>query len=369
MKPVTLFFVLILLFSFSAQATSTPLLEAQKLKKVSVTAKGNGGYMGNCINLTVKNLTQIKQEIEVNPGLIFTDQDSAAQNLMVVSSYRLALMPGSAKTLDVFTMCIEHHDYAPQTGDLFVLNREASGHLSSLAELISKNNFQNSTGQSAVWALTDGTDIGDIYASDTAMAGKLATFISNATGKPRPNIIVPKEHYIYSIRMNFIHHFSKTTHVSLACYDSAGVLVKQYYKNRIIPIGMYVATFGINKVCDKGTKFIFRLTDEKGTVIKERIIRESINEPRPEKWKYSTTFEYILEKAVNGARMSLYDDKGNLMEDLYTNRNLPAGGRRQTYTFHHAYGQNTTFYIRLKDPAGKVIVEQKLDGAKSVKVP
>lgn len=363
--------LLILLSSLHHTLLAAPinLLEAQKFKKISLSAKGNGGHMGECISLTMKNLTQVKQDIEVSPGLIFTDQDSAAQNLMVVNQYLVALMPGTTKTVNVYTMCIELHDYSPNTGDVFVLNREATGHLSALAEMIAKKKYLNSTAQSAVWALTDKSDIGDIYASDTAMAGQLATFISNATGKPRPKIIVPKEHYIYSIRMNITHHFPKPTRVTLACYDSAGRIVKEYYKNRIIPTGMYLATFGINKVADKGTKFIFRLTDEKGNVIKERVVTESVSDGRAEKWKYSTSFEYILDKPVNGATMSLYDDKGNLMEDLYVNRNLPAGGRRQSYSFYHAYGQNITFYVRLKDPSGKVIVEQKLDGSKSVKVP
>ncbi len=364
---VSILFVLLL--SGTSKAVPINLLEAQKLKKVSLQAKGTGGYMGECIALTVKNLTQVKQDIEVSPGLIFTDQDSAAQNLMVVGEYMLALQPGATRTLNVYTMCIELHNYSPHAGDLFVLNSEATGHLSALAEMIAKKKYQNSTAQSAVWALTDKAEVGDIYSSDTAMAGQLATFVSNATGRPRPKIIVPKEHYIYSIRMNFTHHFSKTTKVTLACYDSSGNLVKEYYKNRIIPVGMYLAIIGINKVADKGTKFIFRLTDEKGSIIKERVVTESFTEPRAEKWKYSTSFEYVLEKPVNGARLSLYDEKGNLMEDLYVNRNLPAGGRRQAYTFYHAYGQNAFFYVRLKDPSGKLLFEQKLEGSKSVKIP
>lgn len=368
MKKLLLFFAC-LLSLMAAQAASINLLEAQKLKKISIQAKGNGGHMGDCISLTVKNLTQVKQDIVVSPGLIFTDQDPGAQNLMVVEQYQLALMPGATKSLNLSTMCIELHDYSPQSGDLFVLNDEATGYLATLAELIAKKKYQNSTAQSAVWALTDQAEIGDIYASDTLMAGQLATFVANATGRPRPKVIVPKEHYIYSIRMNMVHHFSKTTKVTLACYDESGALIKEYYKDRVIPTGMYIATFGINRVADKGTKFIFRISDDKGSLIKERVITESVNESRAEKWRYTTTFDYMLDKPVNGASMSLYDEKGNFMEDLYTNRNLPAGGRRQTYTFHHAYGQNTNFFIRLKDPSGKILMEQKLDGSKSVKVP
>lgn len=368
MKNLLLFFLFVACTATS-YATSIHLLDAKNQKKVSVTAIGNGGYNGECINLALKNLTSVKQEIEISPGLIFTSLDSTAQDLMVVKQYMVALMPGASKSLNLYTMCIKLHNLSPSSGSLFALNGEARGHLSSLADLIASKNYQNSTAQSAVWAITDKAELTDIYDTDTTMAGQLATFIANATGRPRPKIITPKPHYIYSIRMNITHHFSKPTKVTLACFDANGNVIKEYYKNRLIPVGMYIATFGINKVADKGTKFIYRLTDDKGVVIKERIITESVNDPKAEKWKLDIAFEYVLEKPVNGATMSLYDDKGNLMENLYTNRNLPAGGRRQAYAFHHAYGPTTTFYLRLKDATGKVLVEQKLDGSKSVKVP
>ncbi len=370
-RIVLLFFTLLLcnIVAVIVHASPINLLEAKNTKKVSIKAIGNGGYIGECISLTVKNITQIKQDIEVSPGIIFTCQDSSSQNLMVVEQYSLALMPGATRTLNIQTMCIQARNHSPSSGVLFAMNKEATGHLSALAELIATRNYQNSTAQSAVWALTDGNEINEIYASDTTMAGELATFVSKATGKPRAKFIIPKEHYIYAIKMNMVHHFSKATKITLACYDSTGRIVKEYYKNRLIPIGTYIATFGINKVADKGTKFIYRISDDKGTVIKERIITESINEPKAEKWKLDISFDYILDKPISAATMSLYDGKGVLMEDLYTNRSLPAGGRRQSYSFHHAYGKNAKLVIRLKDATGKIIVEQKVDASKSVKVP
>lgn len=366
----TLILLLILLSSLAQlEANSVNLLEAKNGKKITLKAIANGGYNGECISLTVKNITQTKQDIEVSPGLIFTCQDSTSQNLMVVEQYMVALMPGASRTFNLQTMCIQAHHHSPSSGVLFALNKEATGHLSSLAELIATKNYHNSTAQSAVWALTNGNDLNEIYGTDTTMAGQLATFVSNATGKPRAKIISPKPHYIYAIKMNMIHHFSKATKITLACYDSTGRVIKEYYKNRLIPVGTYIATFGINKVADKGTKFIYRITDDKGVVIKERVISESINEPRAEKFRLDIAFEFMLDKPMAKATMSLYDEQGNLMEDLYTNRDLPAGGRRQAYSFHHAYGRNAKMVMRLKDATGKVVVEKKIDATKSVLVP
>jgi hypothetical protein len=57
------------------------------------------------------------------------------------------------------------------------------------------------------------------------------------------------------------------------------------------------------------------------------------------------------------------------MEILYTNRALPFGSRKQSYSFHHAYGNQAVFFIRLFDGSGNRILEQKIDGSKSVNVP
>ena len=364
-----LFLVIVLGTTNVLTASSINLLEAKNSKLVSVKAIGIGGFQGECLKLSIKNSTPKKQSIEVSPGLIFTSLDSTSQNLIVVENYIVALNPGENKTIAIQTMCIQAKRHSPSTGVLFALNKEATGHLAALSDLIAKKNYQNSTAQSAVWALTDGNEISEIYGMDTIMAGTLASFISKATGRPRARLIMPKEHYIYAIKMNITHHFSKATRVTLACYDTTGRVIKEYYKNRLVPVGTYIATFGINKVADKGTKFIYRISDDKGNTIKERIISESINEPKAEKWKLDLVFEFILEKPIASANMALYDDKGMLMEELYTNRSFPAGGRRQAYSFQHAYGKEAKLVMRLKDASGKIIIEQNVNTSKSVKVP
>ena len=368
MKSTCLLFLFIVLHYNFIYAAPVKLLEAKKQKKVSVKSIGNGGHMGECISLTVKNLTALKQDIIVNPGLIFTSLDSSAQNLMAVEEYTLVLMPGASKTLNVYTMCIEAHDHSPYVNSLFDLNKEATGELLALAIMIANKDYRNSTAQSAIWALTDNNSLDEIYATDTTMAGQLANYVSTATGRPRPQIITPKEHYIYSINMNMSCYIAKPTRITLACYDSSGNVIKEYYKNKVVGTGLYIANFSVNKVADKGTKFIYRLTDDKGMVLKERIFTESVNEPKAEKWLLNVNFEYVLKAPVPASTMSIYDDQGNLIENLYTNRNLPAGGRRQTYAFYHTAGKNSIFYFRLKDNTGKVILEQKIDGSKSVKV-
>jgi hypothetical protein len=245
----------------------------------------------------------------------------------------------------------------------------ATGSLASLSNLICKKNYMNSSAQAAVWAISDGSSIADIYGEDTSMVNELLRFVSKETGVPMPKKIIPKEHYIYAIKINLMYHFSIPTKVTLACYDENGNVVKEYYKNRQIPTGLYLASFGINKVADKGTKYIYRMTDENGLVLRERIITESIIEAKPEKWQLSVSIEYVLENPASNVTMSLFDEQGNLLETLYSQRSYPAGGRRQSYSFYHAFGKETYFYLRLIDKSGKIIMERKISAEKSVLIP
>jgi hypothetical protein len=343
-------------------AASVDIQTAVSKKMLTVAATGNGGYQGNCLKVTLANQTMNPINITVPPGLIFTDQDNGAQNLMVVEEYIVELKPKQSKALDMMSMCIEHHDYSPGSGDLFVMSSLASGYLNELARLIAKNDFQNSTAQSAVWAITDKTPLGDIHALDTAMASQMINIVCQATGQPRPKVIMPKEHHLYSIRFNFAQHFKSSAKLTLKCYDEAGNVLRTYYENRVVPTGVYISTFGINRVADKGSKFIFKLTDDKGAIIQERTIAESINEPPVARYEKKLNFKYILKEPLNNASMKLYDDKGNLIEVVWSGRNLPVGGRNQSYAFFHLNGPDAVFVIKLHDSSGKVIAEERIVG-------
>lgn len=347
---------------FGLQAASVDIKTAVDKKLISVSAKGNGGFQGPCMKLKISNNTALPVSIEVPPGTIFTDQDKGAQNLMIVEEYIVDLKPKQNKEWDVQTMCIEHHDYAPAGGDLFVLSSIADGFLRDMAKIIAKNNYQNSTSQSAVWAITDNTLLSDIYSVDTTMASQLINLVCSATNQPRPAIIMPREHHLFSIRFDFAHHFQTPTKLTLKCYDGAGNVLKTYYENRVVPTGVYISTFGINKVSDKESKFIFKLTDDKGNVVEQRTVTESINEQSAVRYEKKVNFEYILKTAVSQASLKLYDDKGNLLEVVWANRNLPAGGRRQAYSFFHLKGENAAFVLKVHDGNGKVVAEQTITG-------
>lgn len=361
MRSIILFLAVCFLANI-AQAASVDIQTAVSKKMLSVTASGNGGYQGLCLKLNLGNQTMNPISIAVPPGLIFTDQDKGAQNLMVVEEYIVELKPKQSKVLDLQTMCIEHHDYSPAGGDLFVMNTLAAGYLNELASLIAKNDFQNSTAQSAVWAITDKTALGDIYALDTAMASKMIDIVCKATGQARPKVIMPKEHHLYSIRFNFAEHFKSTTKLTLKCYDETGAVLRTYYENRVVPTGVYISTFGINRVADKGSKFIFKLTDDKGKIIQERTVVESVNEPPAARFEKKINFKYILKEPLNNASIKLYDDKGNLIEVAFSGRNIPAGGRNFSYSFFHLNGPEAVFVVKLHDGAGKVIAEERFVG-------
>ncbi|MCU0429223.1 MAG: hypothetical protein MUF42_04565 [Cytophagaceae bacterium] len=350
-----------------AWSAEVSLQEALQQKKVALSAKGNGGFQGSCLHLELNNLTQAPISIKMDPGAIFKDQDLGAQNLMLVEEYMVLLKPKQKQSLDAQTMCIEHHDYSPAQGDAFVYASMAQGYLLELAQLLARKNYQNSTAQSAVWAITDKSSIGDIYATDTTMASELLDVVCKATGQKRPAIITPKEHLLYAIRFSFSEYFMKPQRLTLRVYDKEGKIIRTYFENKAVAAGAYVSTMGINRVDEKGSAFVFKLSDESGRILQERLCAASVNEAPPVVYEKKFNFQYVLKEPVASASLKLYDAQGNLLDVFFEKRNLPAGGRQLNNSFFHFKGPQAEFLLRVEDERGNILAEKKLTGPSTPK--
>lgn len=368
MKKRTSVLFLVILVIQTGKLQAINLEDALKQKVVSLEAIGKGGYIGEKITLTLTSLSAQAQEITLKPGTIFFCKDTLAQSLMVVEEYLIALVPGERKSLNILTMCIEQQEYSPYANTGFSFFGTAKASLAELASWIAEKNYHNSTAQAAVWAISDNYPLSNIYGEDTAMVNSLAKIASKHTGMPYIPTKNPRKHYIQSLKTEMIYHFAKDSKVSLSSYDSRGVKIKDYYKNRTILTGLYLARLGVNRVSQPGEKITFKLTDEKGKVILEKTVDETSPEVRTDKYKLTTAFEYELKTPMNGLSMKLYDAQGKVLEEIFSNRSFPKSRRRMSYTFNHTAGLNGKFSIKVTDATGKIIAEHLFDSSKSVKL-
>ena len=336
------------------------LYDAAKSGSVSVTCKGKGGYEGKCLALTLKNNSRKKQEVSVDPGTIFRNKDEEDQNLIIVKEEIFILASGQAKTLLLQTMCIESHDGTPDEGDLFALDDPADDDLKELCELINRSGYFTSTAQSAVWAISDGESIRDIFGMDIDESTVLVNHVSEATGQPVPETIEVRPHHIQSIKGVFTYQAKVAMGVSFGVYDTLGNPLRILAKDQPIRSGLNQFRFVLNKVDPPGTRYLIRLTDTRGNVLKEAITDTSgaLDESGSIETR-RVYIEFMLRERITNPDLGVYDEAGNLVQDLQLGRMLMPGMQNLNFNFSHTKGKNAVFYVRLKNK-GKLVEERVL---------
>lgn len=246
----------------SAQQRIT-LKEALTRKLVQIRIKGNGGYQGQCIKLAIKNDTDQVLSLEVPPGQMFPSEDSSVQDLITTAPLYVALEPRGVKNADLFTMCTQSYNMVPSEGERFSFGPMAEGFLLALAEKIAKGNYQNSTAQSAVWAVANRNPISDIYGADTAMVRDVATVVSEAWGIPVSQFdLQPRAHHITSINTSIEGLVNKhIREAKLAIYDKEGNIVRQYFEGKHFEPGFMQYRIGVNHTLGDSAELYLRLTD------------------------------------------------------------------------------------------------------------
>lgn len=368
MKKILGLFLFFAFFSLSSYAKDTlGLADALKNKILKIKAVGNGGYSGEALKLYLENTGSQDLLLRIEAGQIFRSEDEAAQNLMVTRTAFAEIAPKSKKEKNIWTMCIESQDHSPYSQSAFSVLGMASGDLLKLAKMIDEKNYQNSTAQSAVWAITNGASIKDIYGTDVKMAQSLANFVAAVRREPPPTIIA-RPHHIVSLRakMGFLCP-KDNTKASLILCDSVGTVLETVFKDRPMKGGLNIQVFGINRVEAAGKNYWLKLQDAEGNLIREMRLNEQTPETDPKVEDWQVSFEFGIEKAINKGYMGIFDEKGKLVRELVKSKDYGFGDHRLAFGFKHFEGSEAVFWIRLLDQSQKVVAEQKID-KQSVKI-
>ncbi len=352
--------ILVLLLSFQNLIFANDkitLQQAVESGKIRLKAKGNGGFMHKSLNLNLKNNTAENQVIIIPAGQTFRCLDEGAQNLMATEEIEVILASYATKILDLYTMCIESSDHSPSKGDGFEISEMATGGLLKLVNFISKNNYRNSTAQSAVWAITNRRPIQEIYGVDIDMVTEIAQIVSETTGQAMPKITTPKPHHIVSVKTGFQYHApEELQNVTLAFYDQDGNQVKQIFEKRTIHKGLHRYTVGLNQVAPKGSKYVLRLIQNK-QILDEKTVDEFMAfEPLKEKTT-PMVLRYESKQNYPNAVLAVYDEKGKLIENL-ARKNLKSNVQYEhKITFRHAQPLGSKLFYRISSAGGQKIAE------------
>lgn len=357
--------IFLILFSFllnqTAFSAKVKLADAISKHQITVEVIGNGGYNGKSLNMKATNKTNYPLEIEVEAGSVFASADESVQDLMITQSETFALKPRASHTANLFTMCIQSHNMSPSLGDLFTYGRKANGDLLELAKLIDENDYQNSTAQSAVWSITDGGSITDIYGSDTAMVRTLAELISQSKNIPLSQFnFQPRVHQITSIKSSMEVLLEKSVeNVSLKAYhQNSGVFFRELVKGQNLVPGYHLFKFGLNHTLGDSAQFILKLETPDGNVLTEKVsgISDTIPTLQPLTETFITFNLDNPQEIVHG----VYDSEDRLYASLGKSRKIQAGFHRFDFVKSRGLPIGLTYFYKVKDMEGKTIAEQEI---------
>lgn len=251
------------------QAVKTISLEEAITKKtVTMEAVGNpeSTHYQQPIMLRLKNETDVSVSIDVANGLQFLADSEDVQDLIIVQEELITLHAGEEKSIPLNAMCIESSNSASNESTRYTLGPRAKGDLASLCKKIEKEDFHNSVGQHAVWALIDGTDLNDIIGFDEAKATELKTYVAELRGIPVPEYRPDQlESYQRSTKVNrstkgyFDYTFSKSRAITIALFDSENRLIREIYNNPQEAPEQHRVDFAFNMEMDRTQTYYVRL--------------------------------------------------------------------------------------------------------------
>jgi hypothetical protein len=255
---------------------------SEAIKQGLVTAEITGGksgdgifsaHYGPCMEIRLSGKMTSAIALNLDYGYKLEPLDTNLQTMMVTKSLAIKLQPGEARTEKIYAMCTKATHRSPSSDQGFRVGKLASGYLLGLAELINRKNYQNDAGQSAVWCLTNGYELGSIYSADTSTMYDLRRFVAKAMGIPLSKIYesVPSFSFIEPQNMephyttqtvysgSFSYSISRPSKVLIALFDEGNHMKKVYVNNQDQRSGEYTYSYKIGSNEMDGKNYHLRM--------------------------------------------------------------------------------------------------------------
>lgn len=181
--------------------------------------EGHSTHYGACISVSIKNNTSQTFSVSFESGRLLDCHDSSVQTMLLTKSSKIILSPNKTTQNRLFAMCSQKNKAAPSSDKMFRVGKMAKESLVGLAQLIEKKNYQNSSAQSAVWAITDNKPIENMK-NGSAMEKELYGYVSKVK-KLESNVIATQ-----TAKVSFTPNFNEASSVSIKVFDSQGKIVK-----------------------------------------------------------------------------------------------------------------------------------------------
>lgn len=289
-----LFILLGFIFPLSVFADTITLNKAIDNNWITVNIRGadipeNSGtyissYTGQCIELEITNLTKNPLKLFLEAGRFLQPDSDWVQRMIITHDQMMIAKTGTPTTIKAYAMCSELMDKAPHDDTQFKLGNKADGNLLELAQLISKNNFQDDAAQTAVWAITDDYEYSDIYSENSSEMKTLRDFVKKAKGitedstKDQPFQLMrddPKTYINYSsgnIKGSFAFELKQDTKLSLTLYKESGEIFHKSVQGYLFKKGNNTLTYTFTYKNVPEGNYTLKLTDEAGNALLNKVL-------------------------------------------------------------------------------------------------
>lgn len=132
-------------------------------KLVTARAIARGGFMGPCLNLELCNNTGSTLSLTVDPALIFKPADNRYQPLVAVGEEQITIGAGKTKVVTLQTFCGKSSAGCPAKGVSYTYWKQGDTVMRQVSRYIKAHGLFGSLGQHAIWVLTSGHCLSNVY--------------------------------------------------------------------------------------------------------------------------------------------------------------------------------------------------------------
>jgi len=191
-------------FPFIAAISSTnvetiSIEDAIQQKLIKVNAISNGKYYDESVILSVQNLSTKPITVSIPACYSFYPQEDDEQTLITTTEQLIALNSKQVKKQAIYAFCSEASDAVPTENTPFSFGNTKRKDLEHLMEYTSKHKVSSSSLQDAIWAVSDGNSIANIYV-ETEEDKKLRAYVAEITGRTNPWYTSPQNHALNDSR-------------------------------------------------------------------------------------------------------------------------------------------------------------------------
>ena len=226
----------------NGNSNSEKYISIEKLTQsglLKTEVKGLGGHQENCIEFSLKNLTNDSLFVLVEPGRRLTADDSVYQDIFIVKKNLIALSPLESKTVSGYGFCCQSNDHSPAKDSKFSLGFMAPKDWIKLATVIDENKFPVGAIQSAVWTVSNNHPLSSIYDENMESISLLRKTVAEIKGieipwysltfvKDTARLFSGKPERVFG---DLDYYINSNSSITINIRDKKGILVKTLVKD------------------------------------------------------------------------------------------------------------------------------------------